>query len=61
MVEWPARECRTCHAKTRSTSTIDHCIRCGDEDGLRPRHFLTRDKPDTQAPSADTSRKDTGK
>jgi hypothetical protein len=27
-----------------STSTLDWCPRCKDEDGLRPRHWMTRDK-----------------
>lgn len=44
------RECRSCGHKTVSTSTIDACLACGDDDGLRPRHFLTRDKPECTMP-----------
>ncbi len=46
---FPWRVCKSCGAKTKSTSTIDYCSRCHDSNGLRPRHFLTRDK--TEVPS----------
>ncbi len=49
---FPIRECKSCKATTRSTSTIDHCVRCGDNDGLRPRHFLTRDRDGSSEPSS---------
>lgn len=42
--DFPIRECKSCGFKTISTSTIDWCPKCKDDDGLRPRHFLTRDK-----------------
>jgi hypothetical protein len=38
----PVRTCKTCGWRTVSTSTIDMCIKCGDVDGLEPKHFLTR-------------------
>lgn len=47
---FPVRTCQSCGWRTTSTSTIDQCIRCGDSDGLRPRHFLTRDKADGAKP-----------
>jgi hypothetical protein len=50
-IVWPARQCKSCGSKTRSTSTIDRCVACGDSDGLRPRHFLTADKHDLPRPS----------
>lgn len=37
------RQCKTCGYKTTSTSTLDYCVKCKDKDGLRPRHFLTRE------------------
>ncbi len=39
---FPVRTCEGCGWKTTSTSTLDRCLRC-KTDGLRPRHFLTRD------------------
>jgi hypothetical protein len=48
----PIRICKTCGWRTVSTSTLDACIKCGDDDGLRPKHFLTRDQCST-SPKAD--------
>lgn len=53
--EFPVRVCKTCGWKTTSTSTIDACIKCGDDDGLRPKHFLTAAK-DTSDASVDEAR-----
>lgn len=41
---FPVRTCTFCDAKTTSTSTIDSCVKCGRDDALRPKHFLTRGK-----------------
>lgn len=46
MTLFPMRECQSCGFKTTSTSTIDFCPKCGDADGLQPKHFLTRSKDD---------------
>ena len=51
----PVRECKSCGFKTVSTSTIDWCPECKDEDGLRPRHFLTRDKASLSSSKAGES------
>ena len=48
---FPVRVCQSCGARTTSTSTLDQCIKCGDYDGLRPRHFLTRDKAEEPRPA----------
>jgi len=49
---FPVRTCQSCGKQTTSTSTIDHCVACGDSDGLRPRHFLTRDEPEARTNEA---------
>ncbi len=58
---WPVRKCVRCGHETRSTSTLDMCLECG-ENGLRPQHFLTRETPTPSktegspcSPGADTA------
>lgn len=48
-MKFPVRECRSCGYRTVSTSTGDYCVKCRDSDGLRPRHFLTRDSDATES------------
>ena len=41
---FPMRTCKACDAKTTSTSTINHCVKCDAPEGLHPPHFLTATK-----------------
>jgi ribosomal protein L40E len=49
---FPMRQCRSCGARTTSTSTLDMCVRCGDQGGLRPRHSAERRREDEEEQKA---------